>query len=258
MHVIMKSILIHKPMLSIFILLLSVFLTACGHEQPLQGEIIPDKGMVILLHGLARSGASMLKMQRALVNAGFSTCNIYYPSTRHEIVTLATEYVLPKIHECVDDTGSTLNFVTHSLGGIIVRYLAKKDLLVNIGRVVMLAPPNQGSEVADVLGEFWLFKLINGPAGKELGTSDNSIPLQIGPANFEVGIIAGSKSINLILSLMIDGENDGKVSIKNTRLEGMKDFIVLPVTHPFIMKEESAIRQTIHFLIYGMFRKNST
>ena len=121
----------------------------------------------------------------------------------------------------------------------------------------MLAPPNQGSEVADGLSESWLFNLINGPAGKELGMAGNSIPLQLGPANFEVGIIAGNKSINLILSLMIDGENDGKVSIKNTKLEGMKDFIVLPVTHPFIMKEEPAIRQTIHFLIYGMFRKNS-
>jgi len=172
-------------------------------------------------------------------------------------VTLALEHVLPKILECVNDPGTPLNFVTHSLGGIIVRYLAKKDLIVNIGRVVMLAPPNQGSEVADALSESWLFNLINGPAGKELGMAGNSIPLQLGPANFEVGIIAGNKSINLILSLMIDGENDGKVSIKNTKLEGMKDFIVLPVTHPFIMKEEPAIRQTIHFLIYGMFRKNS-
>jgi len=253
----MKSILIRMSQSPIFILLLSVFFTACGHDRPLQGEIKSDKGMVVLLHGLARSSASMQKMQIALANEGFSTCNIYYPSTRHGIVTLALEHVLPKILECVNDPGTPLNFVTHSLGGIIVRYLAKKDLIVNIGRVVMLAPPNQGSEVADALGESWLFNLINGPAGKELGMASNSIPLQLGPANFEVGIIAGNKSINLILSLMIDGENDGKVSIKNTKLEGMKDFIVLPVTHPFIMKEEPAIRQTIHFLIYGMFRKNS-
>lgn len=198
----------------------------------------------------------MHKMQKVLANEGFSTCNIDYPSTRHGIVALALEHVLPKIQECMDDTASSLNFVTHSLGGIIVRYLAKEELIVNIGRVVMLAPPNQGSEVADALGEFWLFNLINGPAGKELGMAGNSMPLQLGPAGFEVGIIAGNKSINLILSLMIDGENDGKISVENTKLEGMKDFIILPVTHPFIMKEEPAIRQTIYFLIYGMFRKN--
>ncbi len=241
-----------------FIVLFSVFCTApvsaqTSHEEPRVG-----KGLVILLHGLARSSASMIKMQRALEKENFKTCNIDYPSTRYRIAVLSSEHVLPKIRECIRDIDSPLNFVTHSLGGIIVRYLAKEELISNIGRVVMLSPPNKGSEVVNTLGETWLFNLINGPAGKELGTDSNSIPLQLGPASFEAGIITGNKSINLILSAMIDGEDDGKVSIENAKLEDMKDFIVLPLTHTFIMKDESCIKQTIHFLTFGEFIKSKT
>lgn len=139
------------------------------------------------------------------------------------------------------------------MGGIIVRYLANKELVSRIGRVVMLSPPNQGSEVVDVLGDTWLFEWINGPAGRVLGTGKDSLPLQLGPAKFELGIIIGIKSINLINSAMIDGADDGKVSVENAKLEGMQDFLILPVTHPFIMKDETVIRQTIHFLNFGRF-----
>jgi len=241
-----------------YVVLLPVFYAVHIPAQPSHEETRSDKGMVILLHGLARSSTSMNKMQKALEKENFKTCNIDYPSTRYRIAVLSSEYVLPKIRECIRDIDSPLNFVTHSLGGIIVRYLVKEGLISNIGRVVMLSPPNKGSEVVDILGETWLFNLINGPAGKELGTDSNSMPLQLGPAGFEAGIIIGNKSINLILSAMIDGEDDGKVSIENAKLEGMKDFIVLPLTHPFIMKDELCIKQTINFLTFGMFIKNKT
>ena len=244
--------------INFFIILFSVFYAVQGYAQTSNEVSRSGKGLVILLHGLARSSASMSKMQKALEKENFKTCNIDYPSTRHRIAVLSSEYVLPKIRECIRDIDSPLNFVTHSLGGIIVRYLAKIELISNIGRVVMLSPPNRGSEVVNTLGETWLFNLINGPAGKELGTDINSMPLQLGPAGFEAGIITGNKSINLILSAMIDGEDDGKVSIENAKLEGMKDFIVLPLTHPFIMKDELCIKQTIHFLTFGEFIKDKT
>ncbi len=120
----------------------------------------------------------------------------------------------------------------------------------------MLSPPNKGSEVVDTLGETWLFELVNGPAGKELGTDRSSMPLTLGAADFEVGIITGSRSVNLILSLMIEGRDDGKVSIENAKLNGMKDFMVLPSTHPFIMKNKTVIEQTIYFLHHGVFQKS--
>jgi len=214
------------------------------------------KGTVILLHGLARSSSSMRRMQDALEGAGFATCNVAYPSTRHSISTLASDYVLPRIVDCDAVPHAPLNFVTHSMGGIIVRYLARFRLIEQIARVVMLSPPNQGTEVVDALGGNWLFDLINGPAGKELATTKSSLPKQLGPAHWELGIITGDRSINWFLSLLIDGKNDGKISLDNAKLEGMKDFLVVHASHPFIMKRRVAIAQTIHFLEHGWFLRN--
>ncbi len=140
------------------------------------------------------------------------------------------------------------------MGGIIVRYLATQDIPFEIGCVVMLSPPNKGSEVVDTLGGLWLFKAINGPAGLQLSTRNDSLPNTLGKPEFELGIITGNKSINLILSSMIEGVDDGKVSIESARLEGMKDFLVIEATHPFIMKNNTAIEQTKYFLKNARFK----
>lgn len=117
----------------------------------------------------------------------------------------------------------------------------------------MLGPPNQGSEVVDALADVPGFQLINGVAGTQLGTEETSVPRQLGPASFDLGIIAGTRSINLILSAIIPGSDDGKVSVENARLEGMNDFITLPVSHPFLMKDGEVIRQVIYYLRHGEF-----
>ena len=117
----------------------------------------------------------------------------------------------------------------------------------------MLGPPNQGSEVVDRVGGLWLFQKINGPAGRQLGTDDQSLPLQLGPATFHLGVIAGTRSINWLNSRMIDGEDDGKVSVDRARLEGMADFLEVPSTHTFMMRSNSVIRQTLLFLETGAF-----
>ncbi len=122
----------------------------------------------------------------------------------------------------------------------------------------MLGPPNQGSEVVDTLGALRIFKLINGIAGSELGTVTNSTPNRLGGANFCVGIIAGDRSINWINSMMIPGRDDGKVSVERTKLEGMKDHIVIHARHPFLMRNKNSIRQTIHFLRNGQFERRAT
>ena len=233
-----------------------IFYTGCGFTQSVNNKTNMDREAVILLHGLARTSTSMNKMQEALEDEGFKTCNIDYPSTQHRISILAQEHIVPKIKACVGNIDSSIHFVTHSMGGILVRYFAKHALISPMGRVVMLSPPNQGSEIVDALGDTWFFEFINGPAGRELGTDTGSMPLRLGPADFEVGIITGSRSINLILSLMIEGSDDGKVSVERAKLEGMKDFMVLPSTHPFIMRNEKAIAQTIYFLNHGVFKKN--
>jgi hypothetical protein len=196
-------------------------------------------------------------MQKALKDKGYGTCNIAYPSRDHAIEKLVQHHVLPKIHECISEKAAKLSFVTHSMGGIIVRSLLQKEKFENLNAVIMLSPPNQGSEVVDKLGDNWLFDWINGPAGNQLGTDDTSVPNRMGPATFKLGIITGNSTINPINSLLIPGPDDGKVSTERAKLSGMSDFIIVPVSHPFIMKNRDVIQQTLFFLENHRFRHHA-
>jgi triacylglycerol lipase len=226
-----------------------ILMTAIAISSPAPGA----QAEVILLHGLCRTSRSMMKMEHALAGAGYKVRNVDYPSRMASIQKLADDVIGKAVADCQSDGATQIDFVTHSMGGILVRsYLARHEIQ-NLGRVVMLAPPNQGSEVVDKLGWLFLFKWINGPAGDELGTDKNSTPNRLGPANFPAGIIAGDRSINWINSLLIPGRDDGKVSVERTKLAGMTDHLVIHATHPFIMKNREAIRQTIQFLRTGSF-----
>lgn len=211
---------------------------------------------VILLHGLARASTSMAKIERSLTAEGYTVLNLDYPSRKHTIgqlskSTLHPAFIHPRLRHC-----KRIHIVTHSMGGIIVRHYLKNRRPARLGRVVMLAPPNQGSEVVDRIGCWRSFRWINGPAGQQLGTGRNSLPKQLPPANFELGIIAGCRSINWINSSMIPGVDDGKVSVTSTRLKGTRAHLVVKSSHPFIMRHPAAIRATLAFLQTGSFRQN--
>jgi triacylglycerol lipase len=208
---------------------------------------------VILLHGLCRTSRSMMSMQRALTDAGYKVRNVDYPSRTASIQKLADDAIGKAVADCRQAGATKIDLVTHSLGGILVRSYLARHCIPELGRVVMLAPPNQGSEVVDKIGGLFLFKWLNGPAGNELGTDAISTPNKLGPANFPVGVIAGDRSINWINSLLIPGSDDGKVSVERTKLGGMSDHLVIHATHPFIMQNREVIRQTIQFLHTGSF-----
>ncbi|HTR42358.1 MAG TPA: alpha/beta fold hydrolase [Pseudomonadales bacterium] len=209
---------------------------------------------VILLHGLCRTSRSMTKLQHALAQAGYTVWNVDYPSRTAPIEVLADNAVGKAIAVCRANGATKIDFVTHSMGGILVRSYLARHAMPELGRVVMLAPPNEGSEVAEKLKGLSLYKWINGPAGEELGTDKNSLPNQIGPARFPVGVIAGDRSINWINSLFfLPGRNDGKVSVTRAKLPGMSDFRVIHATHSFIMFNDEAIRLTLQFLQAGKF-----
>ena len=208
---------------------------------------------VILLHGLARSSSSMKKMEEALWESGYYVRNIEYPSTEKPVDELAAEVIPAAVESCNALGERPMHFVTHSMGGILIRYYLETNEIDNLGRIVMLSPPNQGSEVVDELSNMPGFGAINGPAGMQLGTKEDDVPSQLGPATFDVGIITGNRSINFFLSAMIPGEDDGKVSIERAKLEGMSDFLVVPHSHPYIMKSKLVIGQVLYFLEHGRF-----
>ena len=210
---------------------------------------------VVLLHGMARSDSSMNKMQEKLQKSGYSVVNFDYPSTQYNIENIARNYLPKAVAQC--NQNITINFVTHSLGGIVLRqYLSDTELQL-LGRVVMLGPPNKGSEVVDKLKNIPGFELINGPSGLELGTDKTSVPNSLGPVTYPVGIIAGSSTVNPILSLMLPNPDDGKVSAESTKVKGMADHIIMPVSHTFMMRNNEVIRQVTTFLKTGKFLHDS-
>ena len=217
-----------------------------------------DKGSdcVILLHGLARTEKSLLKLERHLEKHGYYVVNKGYPSRRKPIQELSVEAISTAVARCRTIDAGNIHFVTHSMGGILVRYYLEHNDLPELGRVVMLSPPNRGSEVVDKFRGTPLFEWINGPAGLQLGTDAESVPLTLEPPDYEVGIITGDRTINPILSLLIPGEDDGKVSVERAKLAGMKDFLVVHESHPFIMNDDEVLRQVTTFIKQGVFEKN--
>lgn len=218
----------------------------------LKSPMVYSEVCVVLLHGLARSNGSMDKMEAALTTE-YTVVNHDYPSTEENIETLAKTAIPAALKECGEV--EVTHFVTHSMGGILVRQYLKENKIENLGRVVMLGPPNHGSEIVDELGEMPGFELINGEAGKQLGTSPNSVPNTLGQVSFDLGVIAGNVSFNPVYSTMLPGDDDGKVSVGSTKVEGLKDHIVLPVSHTFMMRNADVIEQTRFYLEHGRFER---
>lgn len=214
----------------------------------------PTSEWVVLLDGIGPNFFQMKWMAGSLNKAGFNTALITYPSTRYPIETLVSDHIGPALKAALPADHSVVHFVVLSMGGIIVRAMMRSEHRPDkLGRVVMLAPPNQGSETADFLKNWFIYRWGMGPAGQELTTAADSVPNTLGPADFDVGILTGYWSYDPWFYWLFSGPNDGKVAVERAKLEGMRAFKSVPASHYDIMLRKSVQADTVHFLRQGTF-----
>ncbi|MCK6547503.1 lysophospholipase [Myxococcota bacterium] len=192
---------------------------------------------VVLVHGMGRTAASMVPLARALQRAGFEPHRVGYASRTSTIAECA-ETLATRVR-ALDAIDAPIHFVGHSLGNILIRWILHHERPRHVGRIVMLAPPNQGSALADRLAPTWVSKVLR-PL-PELTTGDASVPKRLPPpgADVEFGVIAG--------------EWDGKVQIAETHLDGERDHVVVRSGHTFIMARPAVHALILRFLTTGAF-----
>jgi pimeloyl-ACP methyl ester carboxylesterase len=208
---------------------------------------------VILLHGMFRSAIAMRPAELFLKEKGFKVINLSYPSTKYNIETLVQNYLLPEIISLEANGAKKIHFVTHSMGGILVRHYLKNNPMPSLGRVVMLSPPNKGTELTKLFADTDWFKDKIGPAGKQLNPSHNSWVNQLGSVDFELGIIAGNYNGNLLTSWLLPGPDDGVVSVESMKVTGMADLLLVSEKHFNIRRFIPALQQSVYFIENGRF-----
>jgi len=206
---------------------------------------------VVLLHGIARTSASLARLERELRATGFATLNIDYASRSKPIAALADD-----IHPAVTgyaQRDAPLHFVAHSMGGLVARAYIARYRPARLAGIVMLGTPNGGSEVADLLSRSRLYRAFYGPAGLELTTT--TWPDALPAPDYPVGVIAGNRFIDPVAGLFVlPKPNDGRVSVQSTMLAGMAGHAVVQASHTGLPRHAIAIEQTITFLREGRFR----
>lgn len=242
----------HRRWLSSLLLLLAAW-TAHAEMVP-----VPSQGeTVVLLHGLGMRSWAMGRLEANLSQAGYRVLNLSYPSRKLAIEKLGGEWLPSQLRQQGVTTTDRVHFVTHSMGGIVVRmWLRECGVPANLGRVVMVAPPNAGSAVADRLKNFGPFRWFMGSNALRLGTGANSVPRSLGPwppQAGQLGVIAGDRSVNPLFSHWLHEPNDGAVTVANARLAGMSDFIVLHHSHTWLQWRGETGTQVRAFLREGKF-----
>ena len=235
-----------RTVVIIFWLALCLPVAEAAHSQTV-GEC------VIVLHGMGRTRLSMGRIEDALTEQGYQVWNTSYPSRSAPIETLAVDAISKGLIFCRQSGSRKIHFVTHSLGGIMVRYYLQNHRIRELGRILMLSPPNHGSEVVDALHDNIFYQTAMGPAGQQLGTDEHSLPNALRPISGEIGIITGNSSSDPWFSPIIPGDDDGKVSVERAKLDEMHDFLVVENGHTFIMRDTGVIHQILCFLKNGFF-----
>jgi pimeloyl-ACP methyl ester carboxylesterase len=213
-----------------------------------------DHDYVVLLHGITKTARIMRKMESYLTQHGYEVYNDHYRSTQFRIQELAKS-IHKRIQQHCPEKKRKIHFVGHSMGGLIIREIISKYRPQSLGRVIMIGSPNKGSTVVDLMRRFRFYEKLFGPAGIQMGTDHESIIHELGEVDFELGVIAGSRTIEPWFSwFVLNGPNDGKVSVESTKLDGMQDHIVIKTHHHALPNNKKVMQQTLHFLQHGKFQ----
>jgi hypothetical protein len=243
------------------IICLSLVLVSCTvnsarHDYPQFSEyILQDKECVVLVHGLWRSGFAMRSIASYLEEHGYQTVSVDYPSTQEEIPDLVQGYLLNSYDACVETGAKRIHLVSHSMGGILIRQFLQSRTLPIGSKVVMLSPPNQGSELSERFGESWWYQWAVGPAGVSLSTKHNGIITRLKAIDETVGVIAAYRDWSLWPESWLPQPNDGTVSVESMKLPEMDDFILVNSGHALMRFDDEVQRQIRAFLASGTFAR---
>ena len=216
-----------------------------------------SKHTVVMIHGIARSTGTFRVLRRALRDTEWNAVAFGYKSTRGALEDHAD--ALARFLDNLEGQ-ETISFVTHSMGGLILRHLlARKRPLQQprqIGRIVLIAPPNQGSRIADTLKDLRAYKAFYGPAGQQLIPS--SVAKVPGLSGNEFAVVAGGKGNGKGFNPLLPGDDDGTVAVAETLLDGARDSLLVPAIQARISNNPITVRATISFLRHGYLQEPST
>jgi hypothetical protein len=210
---------------------------------------------IYLIHGFGSPKFVLNKIERNIKKNGFHTINYGYPSKTKDLDKLGQD-----LYRDIKDSGyDTVSFVTHSMGALVVRSMLKNiqhaEKYPVLYRMVMIAPPNKGADIADLYVSNKLLKPFLGPNFKLMTTDSfsyaNKLPV---PTHSEVGIIVGIKGNEHGYNPLIKGDNDGRLKPERTDLANEKDKAVIHDEHTHLTQNPRVIKLVIEFLKLGIFQ----
>lgn len=220
---------------------------------PLSLAATEERECVVLLHGVGMGGWTMAPLARALEAAGYRPVNLTYPSRTLELERIANEWLPARLREAGVDRAPRVHFVAHSMGSLVTRLYLRDQRPANLGRVVLLGPPNHGSVAADRAEQNGFLRWLMGVNLARLGTGPAAVTPRLPPPDYEVGVIAGTERINPLFARDLTGEHDGVVTVESARLEGMRAFLVVPHSHTGMLWRAAVQAQVVAFVRDGRF-----